>query len=85
MTIKEAWLKVYEGHTYPLGIRTSFSGKSLSLYFLSEERLSYPWEEDVAPHTEEDARKLAEAYLDGEIKTNGSTTADVSKDIKVFE
>lgn len=85
ITVKRASVDVYVGHSYPLGIRTSFSGESKRLRYIWEERFSYPWEEDAAPYTEEEAKKLAEAYLDGNRKTNGSTNRDVRGEITVFE
>lgn len=67
ITIQTSKMRVYIGNTHLFGIPTSFSG---DIDTLEEERVSYPWEGDVKPYTEKDAKKLAMSYIKGDISAN---------------
>lgn len=71
ITIQKREVFVYIGNTYLFGTPTDFSG---TIGFISESRISYPWEGDIKSYTEEDAKALAMSYLKGNVSVNGSST-----------
>lgn len=71
LTIQESEMIVYVGNTSIFHTSSSFSGE---INVICESRISYPWECDVKPYTEKDAKALAMSYLKGDVSINGVYT-----------